>query len=106
MIDNQTKDIILKFLELKSHLSEIERDIVDSINDLFKIPVDKKTLENRVIINKAKYLWLEKEETKFNIISGTSTIVKSINKASIPELQDKLSKQIQLLFLQLDINNN
>lgn len=50
-----TTDMILEYLKNKKVLTDLEQDIVSSINVLNKVPYNRTDLENKIIENNIKY---------------------------------------------------
>lgn len=91
---------IYKVLECTSYLTDLQKDILDSIRELEKCPLDRCSLVSRIKLNEAKYSDIIKSEFKTIIIqTGQFPIYKPIDKFSDNELYDKLRAQIKFLFL-------
>lgn len=71
MLDETTIKSIIDYLEKKVNLTELEKDILDSVHDLKKYPADMNTLIARIVLNKGKYKKLISEEYKaVTILTG------------------------------------
>ena len=99
MLDNQLRDSIIKYFEKKANLTDLEQDILDSFNDLYKFPVDRDALIKRIKINKLKYNELISGEFQATIIQ-TGKIPSYTPYEQTPDvsLQSSLATQITLLF--------
>ena len=99
MIKDQIIDGILKTLENKLNLTELEKDILDSIKDLKKLPVDRNALIKRIKENKAKYDdMMLKTFALLTIQSRELPVYKLYDEFSNEELQNYLITQIKILF--------
>lgn len=99
MINDQIVDGILKALENKLNLTDLEKDILNSINDLMKIPLDRKALIERININKTKYGdMIFKTLALLTIQTRELPTYKFYDEFSNEELQNYLITQIKVLF--------
>lgn len=99
MLDNQLRDTILKYFEKKANLTEFEQDILDSFNDLYKFPVDRNALIERIKTNKEKYKGLILDEFAVAFIeTGGRPAYTPYEQTPDLSLQNSLATQIALLF--------
>lgn len=99
MLDNQLMEAIIKYFEKKANLTEYERDILDSFNDLYKFPVDRNALIERIKTNKEKYKGLILDEFAVALIeTGERPVYTPYEQTPDSTLQNSLATQIALLF--------
>ena len=99
MINDQIIDAILKILECRLNLTELQKDIIDSIKVMKKNPSDRNALITRITENKSKYgIMLLKAFAMLSIQSKDLPLYKSYNDFSTDELQNYLLTQIKILF--------
>lgn len=100
MINDHIIENIYKVLEGTSNPTDLQKDILDSIRELEKCPLDRCSLASRIMLNEAKYSGIIKSEiTSIIIQTGQCPIYKPIDEFSDDELYDKLRAQIKFLFL-------
>lgn len=98
MLDETTIKSIIDYLEKKVNLTELEKDILDSVHDLKKYLADRNTLIARIVLNKGKYKKLISEEYKaVTILTGQPPIYTPYENTTTASLQDSLSIQISIL---------
>ncbi|MCH5259211.1 MAG: hypothetical protein J1F18_05620 [Lachnospiraceae bacterium] len=99
MINDKMVDSILEVLESKLNLTEMQKDIIDSIRDLKKDPLDRNAIISRIKENKAKYGdMILKTLALFTIQTGELPVYKFYDDLSDDELQINLITQIKVLF--------
>ena len=98
---NPIIEFIYEYLKNKSELSELEKDILDSIKEFNKECIDRNSLISRIRTNIAKYNWLVQEE----VIKATSLMLKGVQPTFTPyeqsedvDLLEKLSNQIMMMY--------
>ena len=101
MLDIKTKEVILKSLESMAFLSDLQKDIFESISKLDEKPVNRDSIINKIKENKMKYPYLVVEESIFASKIGEFPVFKPYDKSSTEELQSSLSNQIILLWSKL-----
>lgn len=98
MLDNKLRYIILKYCESKANLTELDKDILDSCNDLYKNSIDRNAIIQRIITNRTKYFSLLQEEyIAHSIKQGQLTTPIPWDKLSDMDLQNNLQTQISVL---------
>ncbi len=95
-MDNDSIDRVIKMLENKLNLTEIEKDIIDSYHELSKNPVDRDGIIKQICINK-KYNIFEEEKTLAKIQTGGKAVSVSLDKLTIEELKANLYNQLLIL---------
>ena len=104
MLNEKTKNIILKYLSRRLPLNEIEQDILDSLKDLDDVPPDGDKIWTRILINRSKYENMQISEATFYAqATGKQPVVRSVTHASIQDLQISLSGQIVALAKMLGV---
>ena len=98
---NPIIEFIYEYLKNKSELSELEKDILDSIKEFNKECIDRNSLISRIRTNIAKYNWLVQEE----VIKVTSLMLKGVQSTFTPyeksediDLLEKLLNQIMMMY--------
>lgn len=98
---NPIVEFIYEYLKNKLELSELEKDILDSIKEFNKEDIDRDTLISRIRTNIAKYNWLVQEEA----MKVTSLMLKGVQPTFTPyeqsediDLLEKLLNQIIMMY--------
>ena len=98
MLNEITKNIILKYLHSKLPLDELEQDLFDSLKDLDSVPPDENKLWTRIIYNRSKYEnMIANEKTFYTKVTGEYPVVRPVTRATLEDLQISLSGQILAL---------
>lgn len=103
-MEQQTNTIInsiYEYLKNKLKLSELEKDILDSIKEFNKQEINRDTLIFRIKCNISKYCWLVQEETVKTtslMLKGIQPIFTPYEKAKDVDLLEKLLNQILIMY--------
>lgn len=90
-------DIVIKYLEEKSNLTDLEKDIVDSYREYVKRDSDKDDLIKTLVQNKAKYRFVIEERMLAQVQTNFTSEMKPFNDLSMVELKANLYNQILIL---------
>ena len=90
-------DIVIKYLEEKSNLTDLEKDIVDSYREYVKRDSDKDDLIKTLVQNKAKYRFVIEERMLAQVQTSFTSEMKPFNDLSMEELKANLYNQILIL---------
>lgn len=88
-----TTDMILEYLKNKKVLTDLEQDIVSSINVLNKVPYNRTDLENKIRENNIKYpdIW-------FKTMMQPGNVQISFKELSDQQIKESLFMQIQNMY--------
>lgn len=88
-----TTDMILEYLKNKKVLTDLEQDIVSSINVLNKVPYNRTDLENKIIENNIKYpdIW-------FKTMMQSGNVPIPFKELSDQQIKENLFMQIQNMY--------
>lgn len=91
---NYTLDIMVDQIKNKNTLSKLERDILKSIEELYKLPVNRESLVNRITENRLHNLdiWLVR-------VPQLGNELKPFSQLTDEELRNNLLTQIQQMWI-------
>lgn len=95
-MNNDIIEIVIKMLENKLNLTEIEKDILDGYYELSKNPVDRDSIIKQISNNK-KYNILIEEVALDEFQTGGKTVSIPFEKLSTDELKGNLYNQLFIL---------
>ncbi len=96
-MDNNIIDAVIKYLETKLNLNELEKDIVDTHRELTKQPIDRNGLIKKIKENKAKQGFVMQEKILANIQTNYTSKLIPLEDLTDDELSANLANQLLLL---------
>lgn len=96
-MDNNIIDAVIKYLETKLNLNELEEDIVDTYRELTKQPIDRNGLIKKIKENKAKQGFVIQEKLLANIQTNYTSKLVLLEDLTDDELRANLWNQLLLL---------
>lgn len=108
-MDDNIIDALIKYLETKLNLNELEEDIVDTYRELTKQPIDRNGLIKKIKENRAKQGFIRQEQTLANIQTNFTTKFVPLEDMPNNELCANLGNQLLLLCSKYhfgDVNND
>lgn len=84
--------LFIEYLKQKHCLTDLEKDILDTWNELQKIPFDRSSAQAQIRQNNLKY-----PEILTSIAALPATVVRSFNQATESDIQYNLEKQFVAL---------
>lgn len=90
-------DVILSYLSQKAVLSDLEKDLLSTINKYLENPFDRKGAVNKVKENNNRY-----PDVFLSVSSLPNIEVKPFDEVSDAEIHNNLYLQIQALWLKLN----
>ena len=94
MIDQRAIKCAIEWLKAQPHISDIEKDILDTWTDYSSNPFDRAKAQNRIMANNIKY-----PEIDASISAMPQTIRKPFNIMTEEDLKYNLINQIRFLLL-------
>lgn len=94
---NNIVDTVIKYLETKLNLNELEKDIVDTYRELTKQPIDRNGLIKKIKENKAKQGFIMQEKILANIQTNYTSKLVPLEDLTDDELSANLENQLLLL---------
>ena len=82
----------IEYLKQKQYLTDLEKDILDTWNELQKNPIDCSAAQRQVLQNDAKYL-----EIFFAIKSMPTTVLRPIEQMTESDIRYNLENQLAAL---------
>lgn len=98
MVDNVLLNSLLEYLKHKDALSDLEKDILSTIEEYIKIPFDRKSSEKRINENNLRYL-----DMVASITSIPGIEYKSFTNLTDEEVYNSLGYQIVALAGKLEL---
>ncbi|MBR2340869.1 MAG: hypothetical protein IKA72_00465 [Clostridia bacterium] len=108
-MDDNIIDAVIKYLETKLNLNELEKDIVDTYRELTKQPIDRNGLIKKIKDNKAKQGFVMQEKILANIQTNYTSKIVPLENLTDDELSANLWNQLLLLCSKYylgDVNND
>ena len=96
-MDNNIIDAVIKYLETKLNLNELEKDIVNTYRELTKQPIDRNGMIKKIKENKAKQGFVMQENILANIQTNYTSKLIPIEDLTDDELSANLGNQLLLL---------
>ncbi len=104
MDDKTFVDLIIKMIQEKSKLTDLEKDIQDTFNAVIN-ESDKSKITNKITENRLKYLTMTKE-TAISLIQNPHSKLTNFDNLTIEEVRANLSNQLIVLCDQSIKENN
>ena len=101
MDKSKTIDVILSYLSQKAVLSDLEKDLLSTINKYIENPFDRKSAVNKIQENNMHY-----PDVFLSVSSSPDIVVKPFDKASDAEVHHNLYLQIVALWHKLNTERN
>ena len=93
--------MLIEYLKQKQYLTDLEKDILDTWNELQKDPLDRKSAQAQIIKNNTKH------PDVFTAVSALpTTVIRPFDQVMESDIQYNLEKQLEVLAVKEGRQNN